>query len=70
MTRALLAVCLAGALALAGCADSPTRDGGRGPVTVVFKHAKLLGPVDPMGPLLAEFAALHPEIRVRAEALP
>ena len=70
MTRARLAVCLAGALALAGCADSPTRDGGRGPVTVVFKHAKLLGPVDPMGPLLAEFAALHPEIRVRAEALP
>ena len=70
MTGALLAVCLAGGLALAGCADSPVRDGGSGPVTVVFKHAKLLGPVDPMGPLLAEFAALHPEIRVRAEALP
>jgi multiple sugar transport system substrate-binding protein len=60
-------VCLAALLALAGCAD---RGAGPGPVTVVFKHAKILGPVDPMPALLAEFEARNPGIRVKAEALP
>ena len=63
----LLAVCLVAVAALAGCADRGTTSG---PVTVVFKHAKILGPVDPMPPLLAEFEATHPGIRVKAEALP
>jgi trehalose/maltose transport system substrate-binding protein len=60
-------LCLIALLALAGCVD---RGAGTGPVTVVFKHAKILGPVDPMPSLLAEFEARHPGIRVKAEALP
>jgi multiple sugar transport system substrate-binding protein len=54
-------------LVLAGCTE---RGAASGPVTVVFKHAKLLGPVDPMPQLLAEFQSAHPGIRVKAEALP
>jgi multiple sugar transport system substrate-binding protein len=63
----LLAAGLGVILFLAGCTD---QGGPSGPVTIVFKHAKLLGPVDPMPPLLAEFEATHPGIRVKAEALP
>jgi multiple sugar transport system substrate-binding protein len=62
-----LAAALFAALVLAGCAD---RGPAAGPVTVVFKHAKILGPVDPMPALLAEFHALRPDIRVIAEVLP
>jgi multiple sugar transport system substrate-binding protein len=68
LTRAalLLAVCL---LSLSGgaCADRSPRPG---PVTVVFKHAKILGPVDPIPGLIREFEATHPSIRVKAESLP
>jgi len=63
----LLAAWLGVVLLLAGCTDRGTPSG---PVTIVFKHAKLLGPVDPMPPLLAEFEATHAGIRVKAEALP
>jgi multiple sugar transport system substrate-binding protein len=62
LTATLLAL-----LVVAGCAD---RGGAPGPVTVVFKHAKILGPVDPMPALLAEFQTTHPGIRVAAEVLP
>jgi multiple sugar transport system substrate-binding protein len=62
-----LAATLVAVLALTGCADP---GGASGPVTIVFKHAKILGPVDPMPTLLAEFQAQHPRIRVAAEALP
>jgi trehalose/maltose transport system substrate-binding protein len=60
----LLTAVLAGA---AGCGPEapPT-----GPVTLVFKHARILGPADPVPRLLAEFEAQHPGVRVRAEALP
>ena len=61
------AACLIALLALTGCADRGPAAGG---VTIVFKHAKILGPVDPMPGLLAEFEARHPGVRVKAEALP
>ena len=63
----LLAAWLGVALVVSGCTD---KGAPPGPVTLVFKHAKLLGPVDPMPGLLAEFEATHPGIRVKAEALP
>ena len=52
---------------LPGCGRS--RESG-GPVTLVLKHAKILGPVDPIPRLLAEFEAEHPGVRVKAEVLP
>jgi hypothetical protein len=36
----------------------------------VFKHARILGPSDPLPGLLREFEARHPGIRVTSEALP
>jgi multiple sugar transport system substrate-binding protein len=60
---AAFAVALAG---LGGCADRGPASGG---VTIVFKHAKILGPVDPMPALLTEFERRHPGVRVKAEAL-
>ena len=54
-------------LALAGCSAPPERGG---PVTLVLKHAKILGPVDPIPRLLTEFEAEHPGIRIKAEVLP
>jgi multiple sugar transport system substrate-binding protein len=53
-------------LALGGCA------GGResGPVTLVFKYARILGNADPLPGLLREFEAAHPGVRVKGEALP
>ena len=53
-------------LALGGCAE---RRDGAGPVTLVFKHAKILGPADPVPGLLRRFEAQHPGVRVRSEAL-
>ena len=35
----------------------------------MFKHAKILGPSDPVPRLLREFEALHPGVRVRSESL-
>jgi multiple sugar transport system substrate-binding protein len=61
------ALLLASLLALTACAEQPA-DGG--PVTLVFKHAKILGPSDPLPRLLREFEAAHPGIRVVSESLP
>jgi trehalose/maltose transport system substrate-binding protein len=58
---------LIAAVLVAGCADRPPAGG---PITLVFKHARILGPVDPVPGLIAEFEAAHPGIRVKAEALP
>ena len=55
-------------LAVSGCGGSPESRGG--PVTLVLKHAKILGPVDPIPRLLAEFEAEHPGVRIKAEVLP
>jgi multiple sugar transport system substrate-binding protein len=60
------ALIVAAALGLGGCADRPE---GAGPVTLVFKHAKILGPSDPMPGLLREFERRHPGVRVRSEPL-
>ena len=60
----LLVACLA---ALIGCGKGSDT---KGPLTIALKHAKILGPVDPIPPLLAEFEATHPGIRVKAEVLP
>jgi trehalose/maltose transport system substrate-binding protein len=52
-------------LVAAGCADVPND----GAVTLLFKHAKILGPSDPVPRLLREFEALNPGVRVRSESL-
>lgn len=43
---------------------------GAGPITLVFKHAKILGPSDPLPRLLRQFEAQHPGVRVRSESIP
>jgi multiple sugar transport system substrate-binding protein len=58
---AVLLVLLAG-----GCHERPPADG---PITLVFKHAKILGPADPVPGLLRRFEAEHPGVRVQSEAL-
>ncbi len=60
----LLATCL---LAPAGC-RAPEQTQGQ--ITLVLKHAKILGPVDPIPRLLEEFEAEHPGVRIKAEVLP
>src|SRR5438034_9009129 len=62
LRRAALLVVVA-ALA-AGCAGGPAESG---PVTLVFKHAKILGPSDPVPGLLPEFGKRRPRLRVHAE---
>ena len=58
---------LLAALALvAGCAERPR---GAEPATIVFKHAKILGPLDPIPGLLREFERRNPGVRVRSEPL-
>jgi len=57
---------LVAVLALGGCAERPH---DAGPVTLVFKHAKILGPADPMPGLLREFERRHPGVSVRSEPL-
>src|SRR5438445_783501 len=64
LRRAALLVVVA-ALA-AGC---PAGTAASGPVTLVFKHAKILGPSDPVPGLLREFEKRHPGVRVQAESL-
>jgi multiple sugar transport system substrate-binding protein len=39
-------------------------------VQLVFKHARIIGPHDPIPPLLRQFEARHPGIRVKNEVLP
>ena len=56
---------LALSLASTGCGDRATG----APVTLVFKHAKILGPADPVPGLLRGFEAQHPGVRVVSEAL-
>jgi multiple sugar transport system substrate-binding protein len=51
---------------LVGCAGG---GGEREPVTLVFKHAKILGPTDPIPGLLREFERQHPGVRVKSEPL-
>jgi multiple sugar transport system substrate-binding protein len=60
------ALVLAAALALGGCAE---RRDAAGSVTLVFKHAKILGPADPIPDLLREFERRHPGVTVRSEPL-
>src|SRR6185295_11568824 len=63
---ALLVAGLLLALLAAGCGQGPS---GAGPITLVFKHAKILGPADPVPGLLRRFEAEHPGVRVQSEAL-
>src|SRR4029077_709029 len=53
-------------LLAAGCGERADR--GR-PITLVFKHAKILGPAGPVPDLLRRFEAAHPGVRVQSEAL-
>jgi len=53
-------------LIVGGCGERATSGA---PVTLVFKHAKILGPADPVPGLLRRFEALHPGVRVQSEAL-
>jgi multiple sugar transport system substrate-binding protein len=53
-------------LTLAGCAGGGAE---REPITLVFKHAKILGRADPVPALLREFEARHPGVRVKPESL-
>ena len=53
-------------LTATACRERPPAGG---PVTLVFKHAKILGPADPVPGLLRRFEALHPGVRVQSEAL-
>lgn len=59
---------LAVGLLLAGACSTPPAE--RGPVTLVFTHARILGPADPIPALLAEFESRHPGVRVKSETLP
>jgi multiple sugar transport system substrate-binding protein len=61
-----VALVLAATVGLGGCAE---RRDAAGPVTLVFKHAKILGPTDPMPGLLREFERRHPGVTVRSEPL-
>jgi ABC-type glycerol-3-phosphate transport system substrate-binding protein len=57
------ALVLLALLLLVGCAER--REAG-GPITLVFKHAKIFGPADPIPGLLREFEAAHPGVTVRS----
>jgi multiple sugar transport system substrate-binding protein len=60
------ALLLAAALA-AGCEHAGP---DAGPARLVFKHARILGPDNPIPELLREFEARHPGVRVTSEVLP
>ena len=60
-----IAAVVATLVLLAGCGGEARRDG---PVTLVFKHARMFGD-DPVPRLVAAFEARHPGIRVLTEAL-
>jgi multiple sugar transport system substrate-binding protein len=62
----LAALVLAAVLAAGGCTE---RDRGPAGATLVFKHAKILGPTDPIPGLLREFERRHPGVRVESEPL-
>jgi multiple sugar transport system substrate-binding protein len=65
LSRIVLVV--ATVLAATACGEHSVRDDR---VTLIFKHAKILGPSDPLPRLLREFEARHPGIRVRNESIP
>jgi multiple sugar transport system substrate-binding protein len=52
---------------LVGCTSGQPESG---PVTLVFKYARILGNADPLPDLLRSFEAAHPGVRVKGEALP
>jgi len=60
------ALVLAALVALAGCTEPPR---GAAPARIVFKHAKILGPLDPIPGLLREFERRNPGVTVRSEPL-
>ena len=62
-----LLLTLAALVALPGCAERPDP---AAPVTLIFRHAHILGRGNPIPRLLADFEARHPGVRVKAEALP
>jgi len=61
----LIVIALAAIVLSGGCGE---RVGSGGPVTVVFKHARMFGD-DPVPRLVAAFEARHPGLRVKTEAL-
>ena len=61
-----LILALFSALLAGGCGERPVAGA---PITLVFKHAKILGPADPVPGLLRRFEADHPGVRVQSEAL-
>ena len=66
LARAILAL-LPALLLLVACGE---RSRSPAPVSLVFKHARILGPADPIPGLIRDFEAAHPGVRVRSEALP
>jgi len=61
-----LILALFSALLAGGCGERPVAGA---PITLVFKHAKILGPADPVPGLLRRFEADHLGVRVQSEAL-
>src|SRR6266849_8184374 len=61
----VIVLAVAAIVLLAGCGERARPDG---PVTIVFKHARMFGD-DPVPRLVAAFEARHPGVRVRTEAL-
>jgi multiple sugar transport system substrate-binding protein len=60
----VIGLAVAAIVLLGGCADRAPS----GPVTLVFKHARMFGD-DPVPRLVAAFEARHPGVRVKTEAL-
>jgi multiple sugar transport system substrate-binding protein len=54
-------------LVTTACGQAPS---GPEPVVLTFKHARILGPADPLPALLRDFEAAHPGVRVTNETLP
>ena len=61
------AIALLAALLLVGC-EHAAREAG--PAQLVFKHARIIGPDNPIPELLRQFEAEHPGVRVASEVLP
>ena len=61
----VLVLAVAALALLGGCGERARPDG---PVTIVFKHARMFGD-DPVPRLVAAFEARHPGVRVKTEAM-